>query len=362
MIKRILEKKVLNKEDLLKLMLIDNQEDLNILLEKAYEIKLKYRSNKVFYRGLIECSNICIKNCKYCGIRNENKKVDRFILSKEDILDSAKIIYDSGYASMAIQAGERNDKKYIDFIEDVVYSIQNMSKLDMGITLSLGEQTYETYKRWFDAGATRYLLRIETTNRDLFTKIHYKDKLHSYEKRIKALKDLKKIGYQVGTGVMIGLPGQTEEDLVNDILFFKEIDIDMIGMGPYILHEDTPMGIEFKDKLLPNKKRLELSLKMIAICRIYLQNINIAATTALQVLDKFGREQGIKAGANIIMPNVTKKDARKNYNLYNGKPGLKDNSNDVKKSLDENLKNIGEEVGYFQKGDSPHYFKRLKKN
>lgn len=362
MIKEILEKEILNKKDLLELMLIDNPEELDMLFKKAYTIKLKYRNNKVFYRGLIECSNICIKNCKYCGIRRENKKVDRFSLNKEEILELAKLIYDNGYASMAIQAGERVSEEYIDFIEDTVDSIQKMSPLDMGITLSLGEQTYETYKRWFEVGASRYLLRIETTNKDLFKKIHYDDKLHSYEKRIQALRDLKKIGYQVGTGVMIGLPGQTEYDLVNDILFFKEIDIDMIGMGPYILHEDTPMGIEFKNKLLSFEKRMELSLKMIAICRIYLKDINIAATTALQVLDDLGREKGIKVGANIIMPNVTKKEARNNYNLYDGKPGLKDDSDEVKKSLDENLKNAGEEVGYFQKGDSPHYFKRLKKN
>ncbi|MFK4785366.1 [FeFe] hydrogenase H-cluster radical SAM maturase HydE [Fusobacterium sp. MFO224] len=361
MVEYILNKDELTKEDLLKLMLIDNPKELEMLFKKAYEIKLKYRGNKVFYRGLIECSNICIKNCKYCGIRRDNEKVERFSLTKEDILESARLIYKNGYASMAIQAGERIDEKYIYFIEDVIKSIQNLSQLDMGITLSLGEQTYKTYKKWFDAGASRYLLRIETTNKELFKKIHYNDNLHSYVKRIQALKDLKKSGYQVGTGVMIGIPGQTEEDLVNDILFFKEIDLDMIGMGPYILHEHTPMGKEFKNSLISEEKRLELSLKMIAVCRIFLKNINIAATTALQVLDKFGREKGIKAGANVVMPNTTKIEARKNYNLYDGKPGVKDNSKEVKYSLEKNLKEMGEEVGYFQKGDSPHYFKRLQK-
>jgi len=361
MIEDILNKNQLEKEDLLKLMLIDNREDLDKLFKKAYEIKLKHRGNKVFYRGLIECSNICIKNCKYCGIRKDNKKVERFSLTKEDIIESAKLIYKNGYASMAIQAGERIDKEHINFIGDIIKRIQNLSELDMGITLSLGEQNYETYKKWFNAGASRYLLRIETTNKELFKKIHYDDNLHSYEKRLKALKDLKKAGYQVGSGVMIGIPGQTPEDLVNDILFFKEIDLDMIGMGPYILHEDTPMGKEFKNDITSEERRLELSLKMIAICRIFLKDINIAATTALQVLDEKGREKGIKAGANVIMPNTTKIEARKNYNLYDGKPGVKDNSKEVKYSLEKNLKEMGEEVGYFQKGDSPHYFERLQK-
>ncbi|WP_300394614.1 [FeFe] hydrogenase H-cluster radical SAM maturase HydE [Fusobacterium sp.] len=359
-IKEILNKEEFTKDELLSLMKIDNQEDLQLLFNKAYEVKLKYIGNNVYYRGLVEFSNICIKNCKYCGIRKDNKKVERFLMSKEDILQSAKWIYENGYGSMALQSGERTDEEFIKFVEDILKEIQKMTNNGLGITLSVGEQSYETYKRWRDAGATRFLLRIESTNRNIFENIHPKNQLHSFEKRLQGLKDLRKAGYQVGTGVMIGLPGQTEEDLVNDIIFFKENDIDMIGMGPYILHDDTPMGQTFKDKVISKEKRVELALKMIAICRIYMKDINIAATTALQGLDSFGREKGVLAGANIIMPSATKTSERVKYQLYNGKPGINDDAEKGKISLEESLKKIGENVIYGKRGDSPHFFLRKK--
>lgn len=360
MIKKILEKENLSREDLLTLIKIDNPQDLQLLFDKAYETKLKYIGNKVYYRGLIECSNICIKNCKYCGIRRDNKNVDRFALSKNDILDISRWIYKNGYGSLALQSGERTDKEFIDFIEDTLKNIQKISNNSLGITLSLGEQTLDTYKRWLKAGASRYLLRIETTNRELFKKIHFDDDLHSFDKRLQALKDLRTAGYQVGTGVMIGLPDQTYEDLVSDIIFFKENDIDMIGMGPYILHEETPLGQSSAGKILSDEKRFELSLKMIALCRIYLKDINIASTTALHALDPLGREKGILAGANVIMPNATSKSIKPKYQLYRGKPNLEDDAITGKLALEKSLKSIGEEVVYFKQGNSPHFYNRTK--
>ena len=359
-IKEILKKDELSKDDLLTLMKIEDREELQMLFDKAYEVKMKYIGNNVYYRGLVEFSNICIKNCKYCGIRKGNDKVERFLMSKDDILHSAKWIYENGYGSMALQSGERTDEKFISFVEEILKEIQKMTNNGLGITLSVGEQSYETYKRWREAGATRYLLRIESSNRKIFEKIHPNDELHSFDKRLQALKDLRKAGFQVGTGVMIGLPGQTEEDLVNDILFFKENDIDMIGMGPYILHDETPMGKEFKDKVVSKEKRVELGLKMIALCRIYMKDINIAATTALQGLDPFGREKGLKAGANIIMPSATKTSERVKYQLYNGKPAINDDAEQGKIGLEKNLKEIGENIIYGKRGDSPHFFQRNK--
>lgn len=359
-IREILKKEELSKDDLLTLMKIEDKEELQMLFDKAYEVKMKYIGNNVYYRGLVEFSNICIKNCKYCGIRKGNDKVERFLMSKDDILHSAKWIYENGYGSMALQSGERTNEKFISFVEEVLKDIQKMTNNGLGITLSVGEQNYETYKRWREAGATRYLLRIESSNRKIFEKIHPNDELHSFDKRLQALKDLRKAGFQVGTGVMIGLPGQTEEDLVNDILFFKENDIDMIGMGPYILHNDTPMGKEFKDKVISKEKRVELGLKMIALCRIYMKDINIAATTALQGLDPFGREKGLKAGANIIMPSATKTSERVKYQLYNGKPAINDDAEQGKIGLEKSLKEIGENIVYGKRGDSPHFFKRNK--
>lgn len=359
-IREILKKEELSKDDLLTLMKIEDKEELQMLFDKAYEVKMKYIGNNVYYRGLVEFSNICIKNCKYCGIRKGNDKVERFLMSKDDILHSAKWIYENGYGSMALQSGERTDEKFINFVEEILKEIQKMTNNGLGITLSVGEQSYETYKRWREAGATRYLLRIESSNRKIFEKIHPNDELHSFDKRLQALKDLRKAGFQVGTGVMIGLPGQTEEDLVNDILFFKENDIDMIGMGPYILHDETPMGKEFKDKVISKEKRVELGLKMIALCRIYMKDINIAATTALQGLDPLGREKGLKAGANIIMPSATKTSERVKYQLYNGKPAINDDAEQGKIGLEKSLKEIGENIVYGKRGDSPHFFQRNK--
>ena len=240
-IKNILKQEDFSKNDLIELMKIDNKEDLDLLFKKAYEVKAKYVGKKVYYRGLIEISNKCIKNCKYCGIRRDNHKVDRFSMSKSEIMEAVKWIYENNYASIALQSGERQDEEFVSFIEDLIREIKNFSNGKLGITLSLGEQSKETYRRWFEAGAHRYLLRIESTNLDIYNDLHPMDNKHTFEVRKKCLEYLRDIGYQVGTGVMIGLPNQTEEDLVNDILFYKDMNIDMIGMGPYILHKDTPL-------------------------------------------------------------------------------------------------------------------------
>lgn len=351
-IKEILEKDNLTKDDLVYLMKVQDPKDLESLYNKAYEIKKKEIGQKVYYRGLIEFGNYCVKNCYYCGIRKDNKDVERYHMSKEDILESARWIHKNGYGSVALQSGERQDPEYVDFVEDVIKEIKKIGNL--GITLSLGEQSEETYKRWFNAGAHRYLLRIESSTKRIYDTIHPTDKLHDFDTRVNCLKILKKVGYQVGTGVMIGLPGQREEDLVNDILFYKENDIDMIGMGPYIPHDDTPMGQEELD-IPPKNKRVELGLKMIAITRIFLKDVNIAATTALQGLDPLGREKGLKAGANILMPITTKDEHRAKYQLYNDKPCIDDNADKCKNCLEGRIKSVGDEIMYGEWGDSPHF-------
>ena len=356
-IKDILEKNELTKEDLVTLMKIDNPTDLDLLFKKAYEVKAKYVGRKVYYRGLIEISNVCIKNCKYCGIRRDNHKVERFSMNKDEIMQAVKWIYDNNYGSIALQSGERQDSEFVDFIEDIIREIKKLSNGKLGITLSLGEQSYETYKRWFDAGAHRYLLRIESTNENIFKHIHPQDKKHEFQVRKRCLEFLRDIGYQVGTGVMIGMPNQTEEDLVNDILFYKDMKIDMIGMGPYILHKDTPLGQEWEDIVPTTEKRVELGLKMIAITRIFLKDVNIAATTALQGLDPLGREKGLLAGANILMPTATLQDYKGKYLLYDNKPGIDDSVERAKALLDEKVKSVGDEMVYGEWGDSP-YFKR----
>lgn len=352
----ILNKKSFNKEDLIFLINLKDKNKIQKLYKKAYKIKRKNVGKTVYFRGIIEFSNICEKNCLYCGIRKDNKRVNRYIMDKETIIDSALWAYKNDYGSLVLQSGERTDDEFIDFVEDILLKIKEKTSGKLGITLSVGEQKKSTYKRWFEAGAHRYLLRIETSNKELYKKLHPKN--HDFNKRYKCLKSLQKIGYQVGTGVMIGLPYQTREDLINDILFYKDFNIDMIGMGPYIIHKDTPLAKNMKE--FKKNTQLELGLKMVALTRIFLKDVNIAATTALQALNPIGREMGLKAGANIVMPNITSIEYRDGYKLYDDKPCTDENSEKCKSCLKYRIESIGEKIGYNKWGDSPHYFKRVK--
>lgn len=329
------------------------------LFEKSKEIKEKYLGKKVFFRGLIEYSNICAKNCYYCGIRRDNKKLERYSITDEEVLEAAKFAYEKKYGSIVLQAGENSSPAYIHHITHLIKEIKKLSHDQLGITLSLGEQSEETYQEWFDAGAHRYLLRIEASNKDLYLKIHPNDTLHDYEIRKKALYSLKKIGYQLGTGVMIGLPYQTDDDLASDLLFMKELDIDMCGMGPYIEHAETPL-YELSSILMPLEDRFDLTLKMIAILRIMMKDINIASTTALQAIDPIGREKAITIGANIIMPNITPQKYRDKYFLYENKPCSDEDAEDCIKCLEMRIKFAGGEIGYGEWGDSKHFKNKQK--
>ncbi|MBT8041861.1 MAG: [FeFe] hydrogenase H-cluster radical SAM maturase HydE [Pontiella sp.] len=349
----------LSIEDLVALLSITDAEELQALYDCAYFLKEQYVGKVAYFRGIIECSNLCMKDCYYCGIRKSNQNVERFLMDEEEIFKEALWAYEAEYGSCVIQSGERQDETYIAMIERVVGRIAEATKGELGITLSLGEQTEETYARWKKAGAHRYLLRIETTSPALYAKIHPAD--HSLGERKECLAALRRTGYQVGTGVMMGLPGQTMEDLANDILFLKEIDIDMVGMGPYIPHSDTPMGQEVPPYTDEQKKTaLTLGLKMIAVTRIVLKDINIAAATALQALEYTGREQGLRCGANVIMPNVTETDYRPKYQLYDNKPCTDENSSMCRGCLSGRIKGIGETIGFNERGDAPHYEKRTK--
>lgn len=351
---KILSKEQLSREDLIHLLKDRDQQDS--IFRKAYSIKRENVGNKVYFRGIIELSNICSKDCLYCGIRKSNGNVERYTVPDDEVLAAAKWAFESGYGSMVLQSGERSDREFVDKIEKLLKGIKRVSDNKLGITLSLGEQTYETYKRWFDAGAHRYLLRIETSNRDLYSKLHPAD--HYFDKRVECLSLLRKAGYQVGTGVMIGLPSQAEEDLADDILFFRDNDIDMIGMGPYIPHEDTPMCNSIPDYDKIKDRQFDLALRMIAVTRIMLRDVNIASTTALQALKWNGRELGLQAGANIIMPNITDVKYRKAYKLYENKPCTDENAEDCVECLGARIKSIGEEIGYNHWGDSPHFTKK----
>ena len=325
------------------------------LFDSAYRTKLETVGEKVYLRGLVEISNICRKNCLYCGIRSGNPAVSRYELSEDEVLDAAKFALEAGYGSLVIQGGERHDKEFVTKISRLVSKIKLLSEqYPLGITLSLGEQPREVYREWFEAGAHRYLLRIESSNRELYSRIHPSDSNHTFKSRMDALHDLKSVGYQVGTGVMIGLPFQTLDDLANDLLFFRDFDIDMCGMGPYLEHSQTPL-YQYKDLLIPKEERLELSLKMVAILRLMMPKINIAATTAMQSIDPAGREKAILAGANVIMPNLTLTEVRGDYSIYENKPGVGEDASITSSSLERMLQNAGIPIGYNEWGDSLHF-------
>lgn len=345
----------LSIKDVVYLLNIKSEDELKALQEKAYQITTEKIGNDVFYRGIVEFSNICILNCDYCGIRRGNNTLDRFMLTKKEVVDAAMWSAQMGYGSCVLQSGERKDKKFTEFVIECVKEIKKNTiseKLPegLGITLSVGEQTKETYQKFFDAGAHRYLLRVETTDEKLFNKIH--PEKQTLQSRIKSLEFLKEVGFQTGTGIMIGLPEQSLESIAKDILFFKDFDIDMVGMGPYINHPDTPMyelGMMDKDDLL------KLSLKAIAAVRLIMPEVNIASTTALQALFPQGREMGIKHGANIIMPNLTPVEFREKYKLYDGKPCMDEAKEDCLKCLQMRVELADRNVGWNQWGDSKHF-------
>ena len=316
----ILQKSEFTRSELVQL-LSSGGEERQQLFHLAQSVKLRTVGNKVYFRGLVEFSNICSKDCLYCGIRKSNEKVVRYEASNEEILDACRFAYINRFGSVVLQSGENSSPAFVKRMNTLLQQIKELSNGELGITLSCGEQSLETYQEWFESGAHRYLLRIETSNPELYRKIHPENDFHSFERRIQALNDLKSAGYQLGTGVMIGFPFQTIEDLADDLLFFRQIDVDMVGMGPYIEHEDTPL-YAFRDQIKSKQERFDLALKMIATLRLLMPDINIAAATALQAIDQAGREKALTIGANIIMPNLTPCIYRKEYQLYEDKPCL----------------------------------------
>ena len=328
------------------------------LFAAAYAVKLAQVGKGVSIRGLIELGNQCAQDCFYCGIRRGNAKVERYRLSVDDVERMARWCWEHGYGSVVLQSGEIESAANTAYIEEIIRRLRAFGGDELGITLSLGEQTEEVYARWRAAGAHRYLLRIETSSPELYAQLHPAD--HSHARRLECLRALKRLGYQTGSGVMCGLPGQTVDDLARDVELFRELDLDMIGMGPYIPHPDTPLGRDVA--LTPEyaARQLRLGLKLIAATRLYLHDVNIAATTALQALDDRGREQGILAGANVLMPNATDVEFRDRYQLYAGKPCREESADACRGCLDRRVASIGENVKWGVRGDSPHYGKGKK--
>ncbi len=351
----ILARNELTRDDIITLLDLADPDEEAALFKRAYEIKQRQIGRRVYFRGLIELSNLCVKNCFYCGIRRDNTALARYTMSEEEVVAAVMFAHRARYGSIVIQSGEQQNEDFVCFIERLIRRAKGISHNELGITLSLGEQSEETYRRWFVAGAHRYLLRIETSNPALYKTLHPDN--HDFEVRLEALRKLYRLGYQVGTGVMIGLPGQTSADLADDVAFFRKMDVAMIGMGPYIPHCGTPLKNSIPDWREQKEAQLRRALRMIAVTRIQLKDINIASTTALQAIDEAGREMGLLAGANIIMPNLTPMHYRTGYQLYDDKPCRDENVAMYTTCLERRIISIGETIGYGEWGDSPHFLK-----
>lgn len=281
---------------------------------------------KILPRGLIEVSNQCAKNCLYCGIRRGNARVSRYHMTVDEVLACAAEALRRGYPAIALQAGELETEANTSFYENVLRRLPEVERAagaarPLEVTLSLGEQTEAVYRRWKAAGGgrvLRYLLRIETSNRTRYAQIHPAD--CSFDRRVDCLRTLKRLGYVTGSGVMIGLPGQTKAELLKDIDFFVEMNLDMVGMGPFVEHPTTPMGAGATLDATGREARLRLALWMIAEVRKRLPRANMVAATALDALAPGrGRELGLAAGANVIMPDLTPAKYKAEYDLYPGK-------------------------------------------
>ena len=319
----------LEKAEIIRLLADEQNQDE--LFKKADSVRRKYVGDEVHLRGLIEFSNICRNNCMYCGIRRGNPQLARYRMSEEELIDTAYKAAKMGFKTIVMQSGE-----------DVWFSCERMcriieaiKKFDVAITLSVGERRYDDYKAWFDAGADRYLIRIETTDKDLY---HRLDPGMNWQHRHDCLMALKEIGYELGSGIMVGLPEQPVESIADDLLYLKEIGVDMAGIGPFIPHPQTPL----KDAA---GGTLDLARRTMAVMRLLMPDINIPATTAMESLHPRGRILALQSGANVVMPNVTEGEYRKLYELYPGKICVDDTPLHCKTCIGAKIMSIGRKVG-----------------
>ena len=318
----------MNRQEIIDILSDNTKNDW--LFKEADRVRREKVGDEVHLRGLIEFSNICKRQCKYCGLRSSNKEVERYRILKDEIITYVKKAIDMGYKTIVLQSGE-DDYFNTDKMVEIIKEIKNY---DVALTLSIGEKTYDEFKAFKEAGADRYLLRIETTDKKLYEQMHPHA---SYKNRKQCLYDLKSLGFETGTGCLVGLPGQTIESLADDIIFFKELDADMVGIGPFIPHKQTPLA-------QAKKGDFWLALKVMALTRINLPNINIPATTAMETINPNGRIIALQSGANVVMPNVTSTEYRAKYEIYPGKICINDQPEKCRGCIEAKIKSIGRTI------------------
>lgn len=319
----------MNKNEIVRL--LSDEENETALLQAADKVRKDNVGDEVHLRGLIEFSNICRNNCLYCGLRRDNKQLSRYHMNEEELLQTAKSAVDMGFKTLVLQSGE--DMYYTR--ERMSRIIEQIKKLKVALTLSIGEREYADYKAFREAGADRYLMRIETTDKNLY---HRLDPGMSWQRRHECLMMIKELGYELGSGIMVGLPEQSIESIAEDLLYLQKIGVDMAGIGPFIAHPQTPL----KNNAANN---LHLSLRTMAVMRLLLPDINIPATTAMESLHPQGRIMALKGGANVVMPNVTEGEYRKLYELYPGKACVDDTPLHCRTCIGAKIAAIGRSIG-----------------
>ena len=319
----------LSKNEIVRLLADEQNEPA--LLKRADRIRKKYVGDAIHLRGLIEFSNICRNNCLYCGIRRGNGKVARYRMREDELIETARRAAALGFKTVVMQSGE--DMYYTQ--EKMCRIIEAIKKFDVAVTLSVGERSYGDYKAFREAGADRYLMRIETTDKDLY---HRLDPGMSWQHRYECLLMIKELGYELGSGIMVGLPGQSLESIAADLMFLRRLGVDMAGIGSFIPHPETPLAGE------PGGS-LHLALRTMAIMRLLLPDINIPATTAMESLHPDGRMMALQGGANVVMPNVTEGEYRKLYELYPGKICVNDTPVHCRSCISRKILSIGRTIG-----------------
>ena len=323
------------------LKLYKDQKTIDLLKQEAVRIQKKYFGNKIYTRGLVEFTNYCRNDCYYCGIRRSNTNAVRYRLTKEEILQCCENGHELGFRTFVLQGGEApwfNDERMVDIIQTIKKNYP-----DCAITLSIGEKSKESYRKFREAGADRYLLRHETANEDHYRYLHPENL--SLSNRKQCLYDLKELGYQIGAGFMVGAPGQTMENLAEDLVFLKELNPHMVGIGPFIPHHDTKFAKE-------EAGNVELTLFLLSVIRIMLPKVLLPATTALGTLDPRGREKGFQTGANVVMPNLSPVKNRKQYELYDNKICTGEEAAECRGCLSRRARSVGYEI-VTDRGDSP---------